>query len=837
MPRRPLAPGGARPACPEIHSSIVVLLALSLFLPVVCRAEDRDAERSAALWGANNWVLAVARAGNTLFAGGYFNRMGPITGACVPVDPSSGRVRSRYPQVAGTVRVIVSDGEGGRYMGGAFVGVGGVPRQNLAHVLADGTVAQWAPDPNGTIVALAVSGRTVYVGGNYTMIGGQSRWFLSAVDARTGRVTAWDPHPDAAVWSVLVSNRRLYVGGDFSRVGGVPRRNAAAFDERSGEVLPWAPEPDARIRVLAEFRRTILAGGEFETIGGQVRPALAAVDADSGKATAWNPRPMQPIPMRGLGWPTVTVNTMRPSGGRLFVGGIFKTIGGQPRGGLAAVDLVTGMATPWNPIPVADTTNPSGSSTTAMDLRGRTLYLSGYYPGDVAAVDIETGLARNWDPHPNSSVLALSAERDGIWLGGNFNGFDWRPQPCLVALDLRTGAPTPWSPHLSGIAVQSLALSGNTLYIGGVFDSVGSQPRRCLAAIDATTGTVLPWNPGASPGEYNTNIYTLLPIGDRVYVGGGFSKLGGQPRFNLGAVDTLTGAATNWNPATDDWVEGLAARGRKIYAVGWFEQIAGAPRHFLAAIDSATGAAEPWNPGANSDLNTVALSGDTVFVGGYFTSIGRVNRSYMAALDADSGRVLDWNPSPNGQVRVLAVNGGRIYAGGDFSSIGGQPRQFIASLDPATGQATSWNAASSNWVGALAFDASSVYAAGNFNAMGAQSVGMLTGVPADLATRRPPRRAELALAEGATTFWLAPSAPNPATAGTTIRYSIPSAGPVDLEVFDVQGRSVAKLVDRVEQPAGQFVVSVPTQEWKAGVYLYRLRANGASVTRKLLVEH
>jgi hypothetical protein len=86
-------------------------------------------------------------------------------------------------------------------------------------------------------------------------------------------------------------------------------------------------------------------------------------------------------------------------------------------------------------------------------------------------------------------------------------------------------------------------------------------------------------------------------------------------------------------------------------------------------------------------------------------------------------------------------------------------------------------------------------------------------------------------------LWLAPSAPNPASARAAIRYSIPSAGQVDLEVFDVQGRSVAKLVERVDHPAGQFAVSVTTEAWHAGVYLYRLRSNGISVTRKLLVVH
>jgi hypothetical protein len=67
------------------------------------------------------------------------------------------------------VRVAVSDGAGGFYIGGDFTEVDGLARNRLAHILANGTLGSWNPSPGGTkIYALAVSGDTVYAGGKFT---------------------------------------------------------------------------------------------------------------------------------------------------------------------------------------------------------------------------------------------------------------------------------------------------------------------------------------------------------------------------------------------------------------------------------------------------------------------------------------------------------------------------------------------------------------------------------------------------------------------------------------------------------------------------------------------
>src|SRR4051812_44610777 len=58
-------------------------------------------------------------------------------------------------------------------------------------------------------------------------------------------------------------------------------------------------------------------------------------------------------------------------------------------------------------------------------------------------------------------------------------------------------------------------------------------------------------------GTVNTDgpVYAILPLGNRIYIGGDFTHVNGQNRTRLAAIDATTGQLTDWAPAANGWVE------------------------------------------------------------------------------------------------------------------------------------------------------------------------------------------------------------------------------------------------------------------------------------------
>jgi hypothetical protein len=75
------------------------------------------------------------------------------------------------------------------------------------------------------------------------------------------------------------------------------------------------------------------------------------------------------------------------------------------------------------------------------------------------------------------------------------------------------------------------------------------------------------------------------------------------------------------------------------------------------------------------------------------------------------------------------------------------------------------------------------------------------------------------------------SQPNPFTRTTTVRFRLPAAGPVRLDVFDLAGRQVVRLLDE-PRPAGEHAVAWESGAAPTGVYYVRLEAAGRTVATR-----
>ena len=80
---------------------------------------------------------------------------------------------------------------------------------------------------------------------------------------------------------------------------------------------------------------------------------------------------------------------------------------------------------------------------------------------------------------------------------------------------------------------------------------------------------------------------------------------------------------------------------------------------------------------------------------------------------------------------------------------------------------------------------------------------------------------------------LHPAAPNPFNPRTTIRYDLPVAGRVRLDLYDLRGHLVRRLADGV-RPAGAHAVLLDADGLASGIYLLRLQGpDGAVATQRV----
>jgi hypothetical protein len=270
----------------------------------------------------------------------------------------------------------------------------------------------------------------------------------------------------------------------------------------------------------------------------------------------------------------------------MYTCGYFTNIGDSARNYIAALNLSTGIATPWNP-------NANGVVQTLLPYNSK-VYAGGFFTniGDsartyIAALDSASGLATNWNPSPNNYVYALAASGSTLYAGGNFTQMmsDSSIRKYIAAFNVSTGKSLPWDTSANG-SVRALAAANGNLYAGGYFTYFGDTTtvRNFIAAVSGTTGAAINWITAANSA--NSYIYALAISGSTVYAGGYSTAFGSATRNYLGALDVATGNVTPWNPNPDSYVYALSTSGSNIYAGGDFSSIAGAYHSSVAELTS-----------------------------------------------------------------------------------------------------------------------------------------------------------------------------------------------------------------------------------------------------------
>jgi hypothetical protein len=375
-----------------------------------------------------------------------------------------------FPDANGQVTQILPDGSGGFFICGSFSVLtekpAGVPvnRAGIAHIFADGrvdrawnaNVEEFGRSPSNMVIlgpglvrACALENGKLYISGFFSVVGGQARAGVAAVNASDGGLLPWNPNPNVPVnynpfsdifwgreWGIAATPNYVFVGG-----------------RRPGTLYP--------VRKM----------GILSTTTGE---ALQVLDA----ATAQD-------------FPTpILVNN-----GIVYMNG-------NPK--IRTFDAVTGAAVPSN-LP----NNLYGGL--AMAIRGNTLYYGGYYDGikHLGALDLTTGQPVPWNARVNRTVFSLHVVGDIVYVGGYLTSANDQPRTYAAAFDATTGDVLPFAPTISQAANQLLLVNtifaqGDIAYIGGVFNMVNGTPASNLYATGSASVVV--------PAEPITNLNASNPL-------------------------------------------------------------------------------------------------------------------------------------------------------------------------------------------------------------------------------------------------------------------------------------------------------------------------------------
>jgi hypothetical protein len=212
---------------------------------------------------------------------------------------------------------------------------------------------------------------------------------------------------------------------------------------------------------------------------------------------------------------------------------------------------------------------------------------------------------------------------------------------------------------------------------------------------------VTPVPVAGTPHVLDGEVFAILPMGHRVYVGGNFTQVrnaGTQAvltRRGLFAFDTTSGLVDPGFLADfDGAVQALAAApdGVHIFAGGDFGSLNGLPQRKLAKISGTNAApAAGFSVSLTSQVNDIVVTGDRLILAGAFSSLNGAPRGGLAAVSATTGALDPGLDIPfttprrgsNPGVRSIALspNGTVLVAAGNFSLAGGLPRFQIALVD------------------------------------------------------------------------------------------------------------------------------------------------------------
>ncbi|UNX55575.1 PKD domain-containing protein [Georgenia sp. TF02-10] len=449
-------------------------------------------------------VFSVAEVGETIVLGGSFTQVqaangGPVLtrNRLVAFNKRTGQISATFaPNVNNSVRSVVPAADGQSvYVGGQFGAVNGATSTRVVRLrLSDGArIASFAPPSiSGVVHDMKLVGSRLFIGGEFTRIGNQTRTALAELDPGTGALRP----------GVNLAFAGTHRGGTT---------HVHKFDVNSAGT-------------------TLVATGNFATVNGQDRVQVAMLDLTPAGATlaAWHTDRWKPECYASFEYYLNDLD-FAPDGSYF----ILSSMGGYGSGPPTLCDTISR----WETAARGSSLNPTwvnytgGDSVYAVEAVGDAIYIGGHHrwvnnpfgrdaPGEgaveregIGVLDPVNGMPLSWDPGRTRGrgVFDLLAVRDGLWVGSDTDriaGFQYRGRIAYFPRAGGTIIPRPEAPDLPVDVIQTGAVqSADARYLYRVNAGAGTLP-----AIDNGPDWVGDTEPPGSTYRNTGNAATWTPV-------------------------------------------------------------------------------------------------------------------------------------------------------------------------------------------------------------------------------------------------------------------------------------------------------------------------------------
>jgi hypothetical protein len=397
---------------------------------------------------------------------------------------------------------------------------------------------------NGSVNAITQVGNKIIAAGTFTSVSPAGTFAstgddlvrnrIFAFDATTGAIDlAFNPNLGGAVTSLSTDGTSIFVGGMFGSVGGNTTIKRLVKLTAAGAVVPgFKAVPNAGVNEVVVSGSRLFVGGAFQSIkSGTVttaRGALAALDPGTGAVLASVNVPFTGVydpANNGGGATNVKRFDVTPDGSRLVAVGNFAAVAGQTRSQVAVLDT-SGAATtvaPWftdrydrahNPCAAVFDTftrdvdfSPDG---TFFVISSTGAFAGGSGSGTMCDTTArwETGSTGNdptWaDYTGGDTTYGVAITGSVVYVGGHMR---WQnnpyqgdqagpgavPREGIAALDPVNGLPLSWNPgRTRGVGAQALFATSQGLWVGSDTTKIGRETHGRISLLPLAGGTQVP---------------------------------------------------------------------------------------------------------------------------------------------------------------------------------------------------------------------------------------------------------------------------------------------------------------------------------------------------------